>query len=124
MRKNSFSGWALVLLLVLGAGCGSPIGRARPTAIPTRPPNLSWDGSIGALLIDRCASCHGNVAGISYSTYESAMRGSMHGPIILPGDPANSKVVIRQAAGNHPGQLSAAELARVTEWIKWGAPEK
>ena len=122
MRKNSFIGIALVLLL--SAGCGSPIGRVRPTALPTRPPDLSWDRSIGVLLNDRCASCHGNVAGISYSTYESAMRGGMHGPVILPGDPAHSKVVIRQTAGNHPGQLSAAELARVTEWIKWGAPEK
>jgi hypothetical protein len=122
MRKNSWIGIALVLLL--GAGCGSPIGKARPTAIPTRPANLSWDGSIGALLIDRCSSCHGNVAGISYSTYESALRGGMHGPVILPGDPANSEVVIQQTAGNHPGQLSAAELARVTAWIKWGAPEK
>ena len=123
MRKNAFIAWAIGLLM-LSAGCGNPIGRPRPTATPMRPPNLSWEGSIGALLNDRCASCHGQVAGISYATYDSAMRGGMHGPVIMPKDPAHSKLIIRQAAGNHPGQLSAAELTRVTEWIKWGAPEK
>ena len=52
------------------------------------------------------------------------MRGSMNGPIVLPGNPAQSKLVIKQAQGNHPGQLAPDQLAHVKEWIRWGAPEK
>ncbi len=115
-------------VLLLGAlivtACAAAPRRSTPTPTPTRPPDLSWEGSIGQLLNDRCASCHGQVAGISYATYESALRGSMHGPIILPGDPAHSKLAIKQSQGNHPGQLTPNQLALVKEWIRWGAPEK
>ena len=44
-------------------------------------------------------------------------------PVILPGNSAQSKLVIKQSQGNHHGQLSPAELTRVKEWIRWGAPE-
>jgi mono/diheme cytochrome c family protein len=118
----------LTALLLLGAitaiACTAAPRRLASTPSPTRPPDLSWDGSIGQLLNDRCASCHGQVAGISYATYESALRGGMHGPVILPGNPAQSKLIIKQAQGNHPGQLSPEQLARVKAWIRWGAPEK
>jgi mono/diheme cytochrome c family protein len=126
MRKMRSKVIIIIIGGVLGvsAGCGSVSTKPRPTATPARPPDLSWDASIGALLNDRCASCHGNVAGISYSTYQSTLQGSMHGPIIIPGDPVNSKLVVKQTPGNHPGQLSAEQLARVEEWIRWGAPEK
>jgi len=48
----------------------------------------------------------------------------MHGPIILPGNPAESKLVIKQSQGDHPGQLSPEQLTRAKEWIRWGALEK
>jgi mono/diheme cytochrome c family protein len=115
---------SIMVLILFLAGCSAPAKRPAQTPTPARPSNLSWDGSIGALLNDRCASCHGQVAGLSYATYDSALRGSMHGPVIIPGDPAHSKLVIKQSQGNHPGQLSAEELARVKEWIQWGTPEK
>jgi hypothetical protein len=115
-------------LWVLGAiimtACTVAPRRPAPTSTPARPPDLSWEGSIGLLLNDRCASCHGQVAGISYATYESAMRGGMNGPIILPGNPAQSTLVIKQSQGDHPGQLSPEQLVRVKDWIRWGAPEK
>jgi mono/diheme cytochrome c family protein len=114
----------LLLSAISVAACTAAPRRPTPTPAPTRPPDLSWEGSIGQLLNDRCASCHGQVAGISYATYESALRGSMNGPIILPGNPAQSKLVIKQSPGDHPGQLSPEQLARVKEWIRWGAPER
>ncbi len=112
------------LSAIIIAACTAAPRRPTPTPSPTRPSDLSWDGSIGKLLNDRCGSCHGQVAGISYATYESALHGGMNGPVILPGNPAQSKLVIKQSQGNHHGQLSPAELARVKEWIRWGAPER
>jgi hypothetical protein len=89
MRKNWIRGFAIMImaLLLLNVGCVSALGRPRPTPSPTRPASLSWDGSIGALLNDRCAACHGQVAGLSYAIYYSALRGGMHGPSSLPAIP-------------------------------------
>jgi mono/diheme cytochrome c family protein len=124
MEFNLRSMALLVLSAIIVAACTAAPRRPAPTPTPARPPDLSWEGSIGPLLNDRCASCHGQVAGISYATYESALRGGMNGPIILPGKPADSKLIVKQSQGDHPGQLSPEQLARVKEWIRWGAPEK
>jgi hypothetical protein len=124
MKSKLHAAALLVFSVVTVTACTAAPRRPTPIPSPTRPPDLSWEGSIGPLLNDRCASCHGQIAGISYATYESAMRGSMNGPIILPGNPARSKLITKQSPGNHPGQLAPEQLARVKEWIRWGAPEK
>jgi hypothetical protein len=41
----------------------------------------------------------------------------------VPGEPDNSPIVIRQEAGDHPGQLAPEELELLREWIDSGAPE-
>jgi hypothetical protein len=58
------------------------------------------------------------------STYPSALQGGQSGPGIVPGDPDSSLVLIRQAEGNHPSQLSAEEILWLREWIEAGAPER
>jgi hypothetical protein len=57
------------------------------------------------------------------STYQGALKGGNSGPAIVPGDPGASLLVTKQAAGNHPGQLSGDELALIRQWIEAGAPE-
>ena len=52
------------------------------------------------------------------------MKGAQDGPVIVPNDSANSKLVQIQFQGGHPGQLSTEELAIVKAWIDAGAPEK
>ena len=77
------------------------------------------------MLEAKCTACHGASAlgGLNLSTYEDAMRGGASGPAIVPGDSAGSLLVQVQQSGNHPGQLTAEELAQVIEWIDAGAPE-
>ena len=62
--------------------------------------------------------------GLNLSTYADAMKGAQDGPVIVPGDAANSKLIPIQSQGGHPGQLSAEELALVEAWIDAGALEK
>ncbi len=57
-------------------------------------------------------------------TYANFMKGGLDGADVLPGNPANSQLIIVQSAGGHPGQLSTDELALIKEWIQAGAPEK
>jgi hypothetical protein len=52
------------------------------------------------------------------------MAGGNDGVVLIPGDSANSPLVIIQEAGGHAGQLAPEELAAIKEWIDAGAPEK
>jgi formate dehydrogenase gamma subunit len=100
-----------------------------PTALPTKPPQeigATWDAGIGALFQEKCVLCHSDssgLGGLDLSSYESALKGGVSGLLIIPGDSANSLLIIRQATGDHPGQLSIEEIARVRDWIDAGAPQ-
>ncbi len=104
-----------------------------PTPIPTvsvpvvPSGTLSWDANIGIIFQAKCALCHNAslpTKGLSFATYVETMLGASDGPVIRPGDAANSKLVILQSAGGHPGQLSPDELTAVKNWINAGALEK
>lgn len=105
-----------------------------PTPLPTLPPtamaapvsasSFTWEGYVGPLFKQKCSACHGAVAGLSLASYADAMKSSNNGAVILAGEADNSRLVVKQAQGNHPGQLTGEELARVKEWISQGAPEK
>jgi len=117
-----------------------PTETSLPTASPTTGPeqtpdstpatpsvasDLTWDNAIGAMLQAKCSACHGATAlgGLNLSTYAGALQGGASGPVILPGDSANSLLVAKQQAGGHPGQLTPEEIAQIIEWIDAGAPE-
>jgi hypothetical protein len=98
-----------------------------PTSTPEPQPqpagDLTWVSYVDPLFANKCAACHGIAGGLSFATYADALRGSQDGPVIIPGDAA-SRLIVVQAAGGHPGQLNADELAKVSEWIVAGAPEE
>ncbi|HUE97861.1 MAG TPA: cytochrome b/b6 domain-containing protein [Anaerolineales bacterium] len=100
-----------------------------PDSTPSTPAvasDLTWDNSIGELVQTKCSTCHGASAlgGLNLSTYADAMAGGASGPVIIPGDSANSLIVTVQQEGNHPGQLTPEELAQLIEWIDAGALER
>jgi hypothetical protein len=51
------------------------------------------------------------------------MKGSVNGPVIVPGDSSGSKLVQVQS-GQHFANLSVEELALVKQWIDANALEK
>ena len=99
-----------------------PTATASATSVPptaTTAP-ITWDGYAGPLFKTKCTMCHGTIAGVTLSTYQSAMTTGS----IIPGNPSGSKLVTVQQKGNHPGQLNADELSKVITWIQAGALEK
>jgi hypothetical protein len=53
------------------------------------------------------------------------LKGSVNGPVIIPGDASGSSLVQKQSGSTpHFGQLTPEELAVVIDWINAGAPEK
>lgn len=96
-----------------------------PTPLPTGAV-ATWASIISPLFEGKCIACHNsNTAqgSLDLSTYESALAGGNSGPGIVPGDPDSSQIIIVQAAGGHPSQLTDEELETVTSWITDGAPE-
>ncbi len=113
-------------LLPLPSPTPAQPGTDATPATPAVASALTWDNSIGSLFQTKCAACHGAGAlgGLNLSTYSDAMQGGVSGPVIIPGDGANSLLVTKQQAGGHPGQLTPEEIAQVIEWIDAGALEK
>ena len=99
-----------------------------PTPEPTQAPVEgvpTYDANIKPIFETVCAACHGDnqTAGLMLTTYAAAMHGSANGPVIVPGDSKNSKLVQVQS-GDHFANLNPDELALVVRWIDGGAPEK
>lgn len=99
-----------------------------PTAVPgatqAAPAALTWEEGIGQIFQQKCGTCHGSLGGLSLKTYDDAMKGGAHGPVIVPGEPDNSTlVVLLQPPSKHPGQFSPEELEQIIAWIENGAPE-
>lgn len=101
-----------------------------PTPTPAPLPTggaLTYQDTIGPLFQSRCGSCHGanGIQGLNLTTYQTTMQGSQNGPVIVPGDPAQSLLVQKQSGAQpHFGQLTPEQLQLVIDWIKAGAPEK
>ena len=88
-------------------------------------PAIAWP-VIQPILQTRCGTCHNpeiGLAGLDLTTYQDALKGSQKGAVIVADDPQISSLVQLQSAGDHPGQLTPEELAKIVEWIKAGAPE-
>ncbi|RME91511.1 MAG: hypothetical protein D6770_00225 [Anaerolineae bacterium] len=100
-----------------------------PTPTPTPAPVVgtpTFVANIQPLFAARCVMCHNASAppaGLDLTTYEAVMAGGQDGPVIIPGDSANSKLVQVQSA-QHFANLGPDELKLVIEWIDAGAPEK
>jgi cytochrome b subunit of formate dehydrogenase/mono/diheme cytochrome c family protein len=106
-----------------------PASQTQPAtdSTPAAPASgLTWEDPIGPVLQAKCGTCHGAGAlgGLNLTTYADAINGGASGPVIIPGDSANSLLIMKQQAGGHPGQLTPEEIAQMIEWIEAGAPEK
>lgn len=100
-----------------------------PEPVATQAPiagDPTYDNYVGPLVQTKCSACHGELAtaGLNMLTYEGLMKGGKDGPVIVPGDSANSKLFQIQSAGGHFANLTADELAMIQKWIDAGAPEK
>ena len=104
----------------------SPTLAATSEASAAGAPSVKW-AEVGPIFTGRCSMCHGPAlasGGLALDTFGAAMKGGQGGPVITPGEPAASKLIVVQSSGGHPGQLSAQELSIVRSWIETGALEK
>lgn len=79
----------LALSLALGAN-----------AAPPKKPKVSFAEDVLPILQFRCGSCHTGegaglkASGLDLSSYEGLMKGTKHGPIVVPGDSMTSNLMV------------------------------
>jgi hypothetical protein len=97
---------------------------------------VSYQADVAPILDKHCKSCHmpGQagyvVSGFELAGYESLMKGTQFGPVVLPGDPLTSVLVmliegrvdpsIRMPHGDAT-PLSQAEILTIRNWVEQGA---
>jgi uncharacterized membrane protein len=104
-RSLSCLAAAAVAFLIL-AGCGPA-------------PDVSYAKDVSPILDKHCKSC-----------YETLMKGTQYGPVVLPGDPLTSVLVmliegradpsLKMPHGNAK-PLEPAEIATIRKWVEQGA---
>jgi|APFre7841882590_1041340.scaffolds.fasta_scaffold181424_1 uncharacterized membrane protein len=100
------------------------------------PSEVSYAKDVAPILETRCKSCHvpgqpGYVAsGFDLQGYDSLMKGTRYGPVVLPGEPLTSALVMliegradpsikMPHAGAQP--LTAEQIATIRRWVEQGA---
>ena len=106
------------------------------SACDRAPPTVSYQNDVVPILDKHCKSCHvpGEagyvVSGFELGSYESLMKGTQFGPVVLPGDPLTSVLVMLIEGRVDPSLKmphgdattpSQQEILTIRRWVEQGA---
>lgn len=121
-------GRGLICVSVLSCAGLTP-GWAAQDAVKTER-KIDFASDVAPILAERCLSCHSasfQTANLRFDQKEPALRGGDSGPVIVPGDAAES-LLIRRISGSElglrmppTGQLPDKEIEVLRSWIEQGA---
>ncbi len=109
--------------MAAGAGCA-------------RKQEVSYQKDVAPLLAKHCAACHTPgqagyvVSGFELKDYESLMKGTSFGPVVLPGDALTSVLVMLIEGRADPSinmphgganPMTKEEIATIRLWVEQGA---
>ena len=111
----------LAVLTTCGPAFGQPDAAKYDEFFETR---------VRPVLVHRCLDCHGAKkaqSGLRLDSRDAVLRGGDGGPVVVPGKPAESRLV---QAVRHAGELKmpegrklpAAEVAALERWVELGLP--
>ena len=125
-RKHTaalFTGFLSAAILA-AATWSSPAGAAE---------EVSYTLDVQPILASRCVSCHSpggtgyKASGLDLTTYEGLMKGTKHGPIVVPGSPLTSNLDVliegrAQVQMPHDQRpLLKCQQEIIRNWVKQGA---
>jgi hypothetical protein len=88
---------------------------------------VSFANDILPIMESRCINCHGGdrtEKGLILKSYTDVMSGSENGPVVTPGDAADSKLVeliVNQKMPKRGPKLTPPQVELITEWVNQGA---
>ncbi len=125
IKPATFLFGSLAVAFVAGA-CWSHTARAADQVV-------SYQLDVYPIISSRCVECHQpggagyTASGLDMSTYEGLMKGTKHGPVIVPGEPltSNLNVLIEGRAQvqmpHDQRPLLKAQQSIIRDWVKQGA---
>lgn len=130
VRRLVGAATALAALAAIGAGMATSSSPACAAA-----PKISFAQDIMPIFRGRCVSCHQSggegfeKSGLDLTSYEGLMKGTKHGPMVIPKDPDSSNLMwlldwraspeIRMPHGSK--KLSTCDRNDIRTWIREGA---
>jgi len=110
----------------------APTEPAAATEAPATQPaaagaTVSFATDILPIFESRCINCHGGQRtqeGLDLKAHASLMAGSNNGPVVTPGDAANSllvELVVTQKMPKRGPKLTPPQVQLITEWVNQGA---
>jgi cytochrome c len=116
---------ALIPIALLG------FGNTQPTRATDAPPTADTSyASVAPVFNAHCISCHNadhHPKMVDLSSYDAVMKSGKHGPIVIAGDVADSKLIKSVDGEKTPTMpigkppLSDADIALLKQWIAAGA---
>src|SRR5690348_17350318 len=97
---------------------------------PSTNRKIDFEKDVQPILAQKCHSCHGDEvqqSGLRLDKRQNALRGGDYGPVIIPGNSAESKLIRRLVNGDGglqmppTGPLSDEEIGILRAWIDQGA---
>ncbi len=90
---------------------------------------VSFSHDVALILAQNCTQCHGQspvMGNLDLRSRDSALKGGQHGPAIIPGDAANSRLYRQLTGQQQPqmprgGRLTDQQIAVIKNWIDGGA---
>lgn len=88
---------------------------------------VSFAKDVMPILQNRCFNCHGGEQtkeGLSFLSYETLMKGSLNGLVLVAGDAANSLLAQQLLKGEMPKRgpkLTPDQVQIIIDWINAGA---
>jgi mono/diheme cytochrome c family protein len=110
----------------------APTETAAATEAPATQPAaggaaVSFANDIRPIIESRCINCHGGnrtEEGLNLTTHANILAGSDNGPVVTPGDAANSLLVEMVATQKMPKRgpkLTPPQIQLITDWVSQGA---
>ena len=110
----------------------APTEPAAATEAPATQPaaggaTVSFAADVLPIIQSRCINCHGGQRteeGLDMNTHASLLAGSENGPVVIPGDVANSlfvELVASQEMPKRGPKLTPAQVQIFTDWVNQGA---
>ena len=95
----------------------------------TKEADAFFESKVRPILIEHCVACHGpkkQEAGLRLDSAAALRKGSENGPVVVPGDVEQSKLIeaVRHSGSTKmppKGKLSDPAIEALTSWVKRGA---
>ncbi len=90
---------------------------------------VSFENDVMPIFNSRCLQCHGGddtKGGLSLASFTALMAGSEDGPVVVPGDAQNSKLIQVVVDGSMPKRgpdLFPEQIQILIDWVNAGAPD-